>query len=210
MHKFKIDRDYNDIGCNIYQKGTVTINPGVTVLVGCNGIGKTTLIRQLKDQLENENVPALSFDNLHEGGHYARSAAMFYQDFAFVGTSMQSSEGENIALNIGNFASKIGDFQRRHADAKELWLFFDAVDSGLSVDNVVELKDVLFRLILENRGSTEVYIVVSANEYELVRGEACFDVLRCKYTKFSSYERYRNFILKTREIKDSRIYKPTR
>ena len=43
MRKFKIDRDYNGLGCNIYQKGTVTINPGVTVLVGCNGIGKTTL-----------------------------------------------------------------------------------------------------------------------------------------------------------------------
>lgn len=210
MRKFKINRDYNGIGCNIYQKGTVTINPGVTVLVGCNGIGKTTLIYQLKQQLEKENIPVLSFDNLRDGGHHARSTAMFYQDFAFVGASMQSSEGENITLNIGNFAGKVGAFQRRHSDAEELWVFLDAVDSGLSVDNVVELKDVLFRLILENRGNTEVYIIVSANEYELARGEACFDVLRCKYTKFSSYERYRNFILKTREVKDARVYKPTR
>ena len=120
---------------------------------------------------------------------------------------MCSSEGENINLNIGNFAGKIGNYQRSHADAKELWIFFDAVDSGLSVDNVVDLKETLFRLILENSGATEVYIIVSANEYELARGEACFDVLRCKYTQFKTYEAYRKFILKTREVKDARVYK---
>lgn len=206
MHKFKINRDYCDIGCNIHQKTTVTINPGVTVLVGCNGIGKTTLIHQLKDQLKKEKIPAISFDNLHDGGHNARSSAAFYNDWSFLSASMQSSEGENITLNVGNFAGKIRHFQMKHSNAQELWIFLDAVDSGLSIDNVVELKG-LFQLILENRGSTEVYIVVSANEYELARGEACYDVLRCKYTKFSSYERYRSFILKTREIKNARVYK---
>lgn len=206
MRKFKIDRDWNGIGCNIYQKGTVTLNPGVTVLVGCNGIGKTTLIRQLKAKLEKESIPVISFDNLHDGGHHARSSAVYFNNWSFVAASMQSSEGENINLNIGNFAGRLGHFQMKHAKAEELWIFLDAVDSGLSVDNVVELKS-LFQLILENRGATEIYIVVSANEYELARGEACYDVLRCKYTKFSSYERYRNFILKTREAKDARDYR---
>lgn len=205
MRKFKINRDYCDTGCNIYQKGTITLNPGVTVLVGCNGIGKTTLIRQLKDKLKKEKIPVISFDNLHDGGHHARSSATFYNDWSFVAASMQSSEGENIYLNIGNFAGKLRHFQEKHLGAEELWIFLDAVDSGLSVDNIVELKD-FFRLILDNRGNTEIYIIVSANEYELARGEACYDVLRCKYTKFSSYERYRGFILKTREIKNARVY----
>ena len=207
MRTFKISRDWHGLGCNIYQKSTVTINPGVTVLVGCNGCGKTTLIKQLKKQLEKEGIPVLSFDNLHDGGHNAISAAMFHQDFAFVNSSMQASEGENITLNIGNFAQRIGDYQRRHADAEELWLFFDAVDSGLSVDNIVDLKEILFSLILQHRGKTDVYIVASANEYELARGEACFDVLRCKYTEFKTYDAYRKFILKTREAKDKRKYK---
>lgn len=207
MRTFKIDRDYCDIGCNIYQKDTVTINPGVTVLVGCNGIGKTTLIHQLKNQLEKEEIPVISFDNLHDGGNNARSAAAFYNDWAFVATSMVSSEGENIAMNIGNFAAKIGSFQRKHAGAKEIWIFFDAVDSGLSVDNIVDLKNDLFGIIMELRGNTEVYIIVSANEYELARGEACFDVLRCKYVELKTYEAYRKFILKTREVKDKRKYR---
>ena len=205
MRKFKIEKDWNGIGCSLYQKSTIELEPGVTVLVGCNGIGKTTLIQQLKLLLEKEKIPVISFDNLHDGGHNARSAAVFHEDWTFVGTSMCSSEGENISLNLGRFAGKLGDFQRSHAGAEELWIFLDAVDSGLSVDNIVDLKG-LFELILENKGQTEIYIVISANEYELARGEACFDVLRCKYRKFASYEAYRNFILKTREIKNARKY----
>ena len=205
MHKFKIDKDWNGIGCNINQKGTVTLNPGVTVFVGCNGIGKTTLMKQLMSILKKENVPYISFDNLHDGGSHARSNAMFKQDFAFVGASMCASEGENIDMNISNFASKIAYFQKQHPDAKELWIFMDAVDSGFSVDNIINLKK-FFNLILEHRGNSDIYIIVSANEYELARGENCYDVLRCKYTKFSSYERYRNFIITTRAHKDDRQY----
>lgn len=45
---FKIDKDPCDIGCNIYKRSKITLNTGITILVGCNGIGKTTLIRALK------------------------------------------------------------------------------------------------------------------------------------------------------------------
>ena len=44
----------------LYNHTTITINPGVTVLTGCNGTGKSTLMRLMKEQLERENrsVPA--------------------------------------------------------------------------------------------------------------------------------------------------------
>ena len=52
----------------------------------------------------------------------------------------------------------------------------DAVDSGLSVDNIVDVKEQLFKTILEYNYGNEIYIVISANEYEMARGEQCFDV----------------------------------
>ena len=208
MRIFEIPRDPLDMGCNIYQKKEITINPGVTVLVGCNGIGKTTLLRLLKEQLRNENIPVISYNNLWDGGDHSRGVALRQGNLSFLAESALSSEGENITLNIGNFAAKIGAFQRQHAGVSELWLLFDAVDSGLSVDNIVELKEDLFSLILQHRGDTEIYIIISANEYELARGEACFDVLRGKYITFKTYEAYRNFILKTREAKNKRVCKP--
>ena len=207
MRKFKIDKDYNGIGCKIYQKGTIAIQPGLTVLVGCNGIGKTTLMHQLVSQLKKADIPVIHFDNLRDGGSHARQSAFTQQDFTLAATSMCSSEGENINMNIGQFAGKLASFQRYQVkpDAKELWIFLDAVDSGLSVDNIIELKS-FFDLIIEKTPNMDVFIIVAANEYELARGEACFDVLRGKYVKFSSYERYRNFILKTREEKNKRVY----
>jgi hypothetical protein len=148
--------------------------------------------------------------------------------------AMSSSEGENIVLNISKLASalrpfiKTGEVQNESnkfakafakavwgdkAEEKkevpnERWILLDAVDSGLSVDNIVDIKEYLFKTILEDDFDGQIYIVVSANEYELCRGENCFDVYGGKYVKFPNYEKYRNFILKSREIKDKRYQEP--
>lgn len=231
--KFKVEKRYYDEDYNLYKKRSITINEGVTVLVGCNGSGKTTLLHQIKSQLKKENIPVVSFDNLHDGGSRGISAASFHGDFGFMATAMSSSEGENIILSISKLASTLrafiqtgesqidsdrfsrsfakalwGDENNKEEEKKEIpnerWILLDAVDSGLSVDNVVDLKECLFKTILEDNFDGSIYIVISANEYELCREENCFDVYNGKYVKFSSYEKYRKFILKSREIKDQR------
>ena len=227
--KFKIEKDYYDEGVVLYKKSTITLRPGVTVLVGCNGTGKTTLMKSIKSQLKKENVPCIYFDNLHDGGRNAISGAAFFEDFGFVATAMCSSEGENIVMNLGTVASRIGEFirtgQDNGKDAKldrvfarllsheeeeekeipdERWILLDAVDSGLSIDNVLDVKEYLFKTILEDYQEGEVYIIVSANAYEMARGEQCFDVYNGKYVKFSDYEEYREFVLNSRKRKDER------
>ena len=119
-------------------------------------------------------------------------------------------------MNIGNFAEKLGFFvkngmQNKRKDnaeeletSKERWILLDAIDSGLSVDNIVDLKEQLFETILEYNCGNEIYIIVSANEYELARNEMCFDVYNGKYIEFKNYEEYRDFILKSREWKSKR------
>lgn len=228
--KFKVEKRYYDEDYDLYKKRNITINEGVTVLVGCNGSGKTTLLHQIKDQLKKDGIPFISFDNLHDGGSRAISSAGFYGDFGFMSAAMSSSEGEGIVLGLSKLASTLREFiqtgesqterdrfSRSFAKAlwsdkteekkevpKERWILLDAVDSGLSVDNVVDLKECLFKTILEDDFDCQIYIVVSANEYELCREENCFDVYGGEYVKFSNYERFRNFILKSREIKDER------
>lgn len=207
MRKFKIYKDYNDMGCDIYKKGTITINSGVTVLVGCNGMGKTTLLHQLKRTLEKDDIPLISFDNLINGGSNARSKAGFYGDMEFLATSLCSSEGENIVLNLGKLAGEIGRFVKKNKNSPEMWILLDAVDSGLSVDNIVDVKEYLFKTIIDDNPNSDIYIIVSANEYELARNENCFDVYNGKYIKFKDYEEYRDYILNSREEKDKRVYK---
>lgn len=230
--KINLYRDYYDEGFNLYKKRVIEINSGVTVLVGCNGIGKTTLLRQLKQRLKSEGIPCLMFDNLTEGGSHAVSEAGFNEDFAFVANAVQSSEGENIVMNIANFAKRVGEFVRDGMDSKqkkennlmkclsaingtntdkeekeipkERWILFDAIDSGLSVDNIVDIKEQLFDTILKYNFGNEIYIVVSANEYEMARGEKCFDVYNGKYVKIKDYEEYRNLVLQSKEWKYAR------
>lgn len=50
----------------------------------------------------------------------------------------------------------------------------------------------------------DVYIVVSANAYEMARGENCFDVVNGRYISIKSYEKYRSVVLKSRDKKNKR------
>ena len=200
MRTFKIPRDpFGDE--KIYAKKKVTFEPGVTVLVGCNGSGKTTLMRLVERQLKDTNTPCLYYDNLTEGGANARSKAAFYEDFNFVGSSMCSSEGENIIMNMERTASAMGRMSKLYADEKELWFFFDAIDSGLSIDNILDIKEYLFKTVIEHNADKDVYIIVSANEYEMASGEKCFDVQRCQYVNIKTYNAYKKLVLKSKERK---------
>lgn len=202
---FTLDtKPYGDF--KIYSKKTVTIEPGLTVLTGCNGAGKTTLINMLRERLKELKIPTYTYDNLHDGGTAAVSDAMFRDELSTVVTLMWSSEGERIEQNIGMTAQKLGAFVKRNEAEKELWIFFDAIDSGYSIDNIIETKEYLFGIILEDchRKGIEVYIVVSANSYEMASGEHCLDVLSGNYVMFKDYAEYREYILKTKTQKNKR------
>lgn len=231
--KFQLERDCYDEGFNLYKKKIIEIKSGVTVLVGCNGIGKTTLLKQIRDKLKENKIPYIMFDNLRDGGSKAISEASFYSDFVFMANAIQSSEGENIVMNLEKLAARLGEFVEKGEDPKEKkfnklvkaikeingediveseiinerWILLDAVDSGLSVDNIVDLKEQLFKTILEYNYENEVYIIVSANEYEMVRNEQCFDVYNGKYINIKDYEEYRNLVLQSKEWKYQRSQK---
>ena len=205
-HKFKIIRDWYESGEKIYNKISVEIKDGLTVLCGCNGCGKTTLLHQIKHTLSKENIPFLHFNNLLDGKNNSVSASLWHGDINFVAQAACSSEGENINMNIGKFAQKMGSFVCKHQSAKEIFFLMDAIDSGLSIDNMIDTKRQLFDVVIEDCKSKgiSVYIIVSANEYELARGEQCLDTLNLKYTEFSSYEEFRDYVIKTRKAKNER------
>lgn len=102
-------------------------------------------------------------------------------------------------------AAKIGSLMKKSPDIDEFWLLLDGVDSGFSIDAIEDLKRGLFDTIFEMYPDKEIYIIVSANEYEMARGEMCFDVVNCRYVNIKSYDRYRKIVMKSREYKDARI-----
>lgn len=229
---FKIERDPYEEKKYIFKRKTITIKSGLTVLVGCNGSGKTTLLQILKEKLDDEEIPVIYYDNLHDGGLNSLGKSMLYGDTAFAATAFCSSEGENICLNMNMLAEKIGRFVRSHGEStgdriekiikalekvngeekefcnssNEIWILLDAIDSGLSIDNIVELKEELFKTILDNNYGHDIYIIVSANEYEMCNGENCFDAQAGKYININDYEDFKKAVLKSREYKNN-LYK---
>ena len=223
-------RDPYDAGFSTCRKKQIEIQQGLTVLVGCNGSGKTTLLHNIKSELKKEDIPVFYYDNEKDGGNNSISESIFYGNLSFTATALCSSKGENISLNLSKIASKLRKFvetgdngDRFNALAKTLalkddneennvsnerWILLDAMDSGYSIDNVIEMKD-FFDLVIKDAKEfgIELYIVISSNEYELAHESKCFDVMEGKYIQFASYEDYKKFILRTREKKDKRKYR---
>ena len=226
MRKIKTWKDPYGEGFSVCKKRNITLEPGLTVLIGCNGAGKTTLLHNIMEELKQENIPVMMYDNLKEGGSETLSEACFNNEIAFVATAACSSEGENILMNLRRLVAKLklfidtGEFiknknfhklfkdakkeDEKENNSKERWILLDAIDSGYSIDNIIDLKR-LFNAIFESTKDKEIYIIISANEYELVRGEKCFDVWQGKYISIKSYDAYRKAILKSRKQKDKRF-----
>ena len=188
----------------IFKKKTCTFESGVTVLVGCNGSGKSTLLRQIDYNLRRENIPHIFHDADKDDARRKREEAIYYDDISFISVSLCSSEGENIYNVLNDVVKEMGRLTRRNPDAKELWFLFDALDSGLSIDAIAELKTDLFQFVIEQNPDKDVYIIVSANGYEFANGERCYDVANCKEITFKDYDDYRKFILKSKEQKNKR------
>lgn len=201
MRKFIIPTKPYDF--RLYSRKEVSFNPGFTALVGCNGSGKSTLMHIIHDQLRNEpDILALIYDDRFDGGDHLTSRFSFYGNTTGMASMILSSEGEKIYYGISHFVSslkhKIDD-----ANPKEIWIFMDAVGSGLSIDGIDEVKD-LYQIIKDDNSERDIYFVVSTNEYEFARDSDCIDVTTFKHMTFTTYDEYRNYILKTKQKKDKR------
>lgn len=231
--KIKTWRDPYDYGFTPTKPKEIELNSGLTVLVGCNGAGKTTLLNNVKDELYKEKIPMYKYDNLSESHDTMSFLLSGYTeiegDSLGLGALMfNSSEGETIKLNVGRHSSlykeflKTGHFKNKRYKFSLLFdeekkkdvesnirvFLFDATDSGLSIDSIIEIKTMFDNILADSKkNGLETYIIISANEYELCRNSNCFDVNEGTYITFEDYEDYRKFILNNRAKKEKRIEK---
>ena len=201
---FKIGRCPHEEKLQVYKKATHSFKPGVTVLVGCNGSGKSTLLQTVQDILNEERISVYEYNNLSSGGSNARERALFYGRLNLLVEQMTSSEGENIIINIGTMAQKLGNFVTKQIkkEKKEIWILLDAIDSGLSIDYIEEVKDFIHNTLIKSMpNDLDCYILISSNNYELCVGEQCYNSQECKYIEIDSYENFRKVVKKTRQNK---------
>lgn len=183
----------NPYGRKIYKKASCIIEPGISVLVGRNGAGKTTFLRMIKEQCEKNNIKTFCYDNYKEGGDKAKQRYGHDENISALASTLFISEGEQIFYNLGEKIRDIGKFVKANANEKTIVILLDALDSGLDCEGVEQVKKI-FNFII-NDFSGELYILISANNYGLVDGSKCFDVKNCEYINLKDYTDFKEFIL---------------
>lgn len=176
-----INSFYHDEDDRLFVRKSVTIQPGITILVGCNGSGKSTLLRHIKRILEQEDIDyrrhgenpktlLISYDEEQDGRTTSRELYGNSSDFVNLSRSLLSSEGENIVNNIGNQVIKTLSFfgayregrvdyngpeptKKLYDSAERVVVLLDGIDSGLSLDVIEEVND-LFKMIVKDYQET--------------------------------------------------------
>ena len=218
--EFTVYKDPIEEGQYIYKKSKFWIKPGVTCLIGCNGSGKTTLfnsiydIMQMNDNKSDDdktklhNVKYVRLNNYSHGPKELMQEAMFVGDMSTVISQAQSSEGEQIVGCLCRHASSLGTNVRSLEKGSHIIVSFDAIDSGLSYDNIVDVRNHLFSPMLDDakKRGINLYILVATNTYALC-DDASYDKMfihNFKHIKVNSYKSFVKYVIKSREIKDSR------
>ena len=156
------------------------------------------------------------------------SSYLYMGDYRAIASVFEASEGEAVFRNYANkvyqeiaafrdtkITSKnpeeIGLFRYKYIrmnKAKNLLVILDGIDSGVSLDMTIDIKNFLHTILedLHTRiPEVPVYILVSSNSWEFCEGERCLDARSLNFKKFSSYEEYRKYILDSRKKKERRL-----
>ena len=194
-------------GEKLFDKKSFTFAENkLNILIGPNGSGKTSLLRELSDKFSSNSA---SWFVTSDSGMSARNKALGSGKFDLGSTLMGSSEGQCIVVSINTLFARIKKV-RPYLDAKDkvIWIFVDGIDSGLDIDNINEFKGLIMDLIKKlNKFDITVYPVLSANTYEMVYGEDCVYVKDNTHITFKDYDEYRSFIIEKSKGSDRSVDK---
>jgi energy-coupling factor transporter ATP-binding protein EcfA2 len=209
MISVKLHRDPYDMGRCVFTKNLMReFEPGFTVLVGCNGFGKTTLLSYLRNAYKLRSMRSeyevIDFNNIRET-RFGKDIALYSGNLDILANLAMSSEGEENAMNLAIKLSRIGTWIRKHGD-KDVIILLDAIDSGASVDRIDEAKDIFKKLVIPDIEKTghECYVIATSNTYAMAKDERCMNPRTGEIVEFSSYDEWEKFIYKTSKTLERR------
>lgn len=194
------------------------INPGITMLIGPNGSGKTTALSQIRSLFSTQNdlvkkwnqidkndsirdlYSSYLYDNVYEET-FTKSTWGATEHIDRVAKTFENSEGQNMYDYLYYKINEIGQAVTKAIknNRKGIFLLFDGLDSGLSLDVINIIRKSVLEFIIETekkRSNLEVYIVCSANSYEFCNNYDCIDVTNQKHIVFTNYEDYSKYFIK--------------
>lgn len=194
------------------------INPGITMLIGSNGSGKTTALSQIRSLFSTEDDLVKKWNTIEINNSIRNSYSSYLYDNVYeetftkstwgatdhldrVAQTFENSEGQNMYDYLYYKMNEIGQSVTKAIknNKKGIFLLFDGLDSGLSLDVINTIRKSVLEFIIETekkRSNLEVYIICSANSYEFCNNYDCIDVTNQKHTTFTNYTDYEKYFIK--------------
>lgn len=223
MLKVNVYKDPYDDGVNLYTNTSIELEPGLTLLVGCNGSGKSTFIDTVNKKYRNilcnnESEFILLDSDSRDSYRDGMQTAMMRNDMTQFSSMFVASEGERASRSLNPDIRKLGSISNEAIETgKSVIWTLDASDSGLDcyyIDDILELIELVLK-DSNNRGF-DIYIIVSINQYEWLYwlsrhtniNYKYVDVRRLRYLDWDeycpTYELWRFFILDSHNEKEKR------
>lgn len=201
-----------DTDTPLFTKKSFIFEPGINILTGCNGSGKSTVIHYLKEYLD-EFCDYIYFDRMGETKGLKERCLKHGPNYLF--EAICSSEGEQNLLAFSLILSTIKEYVNNSANCvKDKFIIIDSFDSGLSIDVVNEIMVLIEEVIIpeakavfekNNHPENNIYIIMAANDFEATKNQRCIDVRTASIKRFEKYEEYRKYIFHTKNLKNKRL-----
>lgn len=191
-----VDKEPYADGESVFTNDRMEIGCGITVLVGCNGNGKTTMLDQIADATGWSNskdlYAALSMmfhneNDYQDDESIARCDTIYWKSCAErddalgnaisnrgllnlseAGNIMGSSEGEGISIAAGALAQQLGQ-SALSGSSEPLVVLVDSIDSGLDDASIADVIDVLSLASNDfKKAGRDCFIIVTANSFGVV------------------------------------------
>lgn len=197
-----------EYGVLLYDTGNFSFRLGLNVLVGCNGTGKTTLMRLVADAVKTRPGAAVRMFSTVRESHDGPGSLLLSdrdEDTVLAATMLISSEGERMAEILRKVFRWLG-LQMGEEGTREIWLMLDSVDSGLDLPTIRVVKEVLGDVVRDAAGSgVRVFVLMAANGYAMVEGEdTCIDVSTGRLVSFDGWDEYADFCVASDKAKATR------
>ena len=139
----------------------------IVILLGPNGTGKSMSINLMKQELsKSDNLIVISYSTTQDDTVKKHTSPFDFRPEAFAAAFL--SEGERMNNSLFTWMDDVMLPAILKERDKELYIFIDEADSGLSIDKINEaFRDLIFIVKEEVKRGRKIHVVITCNSYEL-------------------------------------------